>query len=576
MAIGDTLFLSAKQTLRFRDPVEVVTVSDINEVVAALDRVESAVINGLFAAGFVSYEAAPAFDPALSAHPPTDLPLVWFAFYRECGGGPIERPGSADFEIGPWKPLVSSEEYSIAIAHIHDWIASGDTYQVNYTFPMRATFDGDPSAWFHQLCQAQQSSYCAYLDTGRFHILSVSPELFFRLDDDRIEMRPMKGTRRRGLYLQADELAAQDLLASEKERAENLMIVDLIRNDLGRISAAGQVSVPDLFRVERYETVWQMTSSVVARTQASMGQIFGALFPSGSVTGAPKVRTMQIIRELEPFPRGVYCGSVGWLKPGREAEFNVAIRTVVVDTSIHAAEYHVGGGITWDSTEDAEFDECMAKAAILTYRRPMFELLESLRFEGEYFLLEEHMNRLRASADYFGFRFEYAKVLAQLMTKAQELAKPNAAWKVRLLLAHDGSTRIEASPAPAAAPVRVGFAREPISQDDVFLYHKTTARGLYDQARASRPDCDDVILWNTRGEITETTTANIVADIDGELVTPPVSCGLLAGTLRARLLAKGEINERILTKTDLQHARSIHLINSVRQWINAALQEPVE
>jgi para-aminobenzoate synthetase/4-amino-4-deoxychorismate lyase len=347
------------------------------------------------------------------------------------------------------------------------------------------------------------------------------------------------------------------------------MIVDLIRNDLGRISPAGAVRVDKLFDVERFPYVWQMTSTISAATDADVPEVLDALFPCGSVTGAPKVRATEIIRELEPYPRGIYCGCAGWWAPDRQASFNVAIRTATVDRETATASYHVGGGITWDSQTDAEFDECRAKAAVVLRPRRPFELLEALLHEGEYFLYEEHMDRLAASAEYFGVSLRIA-ALAKMLRRVTR-AFDERAMKVRVRVALGGAFRIDAEEAPAPRRMRVGFAAAPVDRDNVFLYHKTTERRVYVDSLASRPDCDDVVLYNEAGEVTESTRANIVAEIDGRLVTPPVRCGLLPGTMRAHLLATGAIEEGVLTRADLERADSIRLINSVRKWIPATL-----
>ncbi len=567
MLVNGIIFASRTRTLVFRDPVEIILATRTEEVLPALRCIEARVDSGLSAAGFVSYEAAGAFDPALSTHAPGGLPLLCFGLYREAVEGPPALASGGDYTIGPWEAAVSPDEYFAALARVREWIGAGDTYQVNFTIPLRSTFQGDARACFSDLRKAQDAEYAAFLDAGNFQILSLSPELFFRLDGDQITTRPMKGTRRRGLYPGADEQAYRDLKASEKDRAENLMIVDLIRNDLGRIAKTGSVRVHDLFQIERYETVWQMTSSVTARTTAGVPEIFAALFPCGSVTGAPKVRTMQIIRELEHGPRGVYCGSMGWWQPGRKAEFNVAIRTLTIDRASGQAEYHVGGGITWDSTPADELDECYAKAAVLTCRRPDFELLESILWDGAYALLDEHLTRLESSAAYFGFSLDPGAIRIALQGTARELPANGHPFKVRLLVARDGTFRVEADPLITLGSLRMGLAADPVDMDDVFLYHKTTCRAAYDRARASRPDCDDVLLWNTRGEITESTLANVVAKIGGTWFTPPVASGLLAGTMRASLLANGEISERTLTWNDLVGAQELRLINSVRGWI---------
>jgi len=572
----DAFFVSRGRVLRFTGPVRVLAARTRDEVVPCLDEMESALTRGLYAAGFIAYEAAPAFHVELVTQPPGgDLPLLWFTLYRgveESASLPPATPG--DFSLGSWTAAVDQDAYLEAVNRIRELAAAGDTYQVNYTFPLEASFEGDALSWFQDLYRAQHPDYAAFLDTGRFQILSVSPELFFRLEDGRLEMRPMKGTRPRGRWPEEDRREAAALASSEKDKAENVMIVDLLRNDMGRISETGSVEVPRLFELERYDTVWQMTSTITSRTAASLPAIFSALFPSGSVTGAPKIRTMQIIRELERLPRGVYCGAVGWCGPGRRAEFNVAIRTVTIDLERGVATYPVGSGVTWASAPLDEYEECLIKARVLGQRRPDFELLESLLFDGEYFLLEEHLARLAASAEYFGFDVDVAAVRRSLLEAAGAWGGESfPAYKVRLLVARSGSCRIESGPAPSSQPVRVGFAMEPVDDQDVFLYHKTTWRSMYEQARAARSDCDDVLLWNARGEITETTVANIVLELDGRRLTPPVCAGLLAGTLRARLLADGEIQESVLRKEDVRRASAIWLINSVRKWVRGHLVE---
>jgi len=337
-----------------------------------------------------------------------------------------------------------------------------------------------------------------------------------------------------------------------------------------------------------------MTSTVVAQSEASVPEILAALFPSGSVTGAPKIRATEIIRELEPYPRGIYCGTIGWWSPGGQAEFNVAIRTVTVDTDTGAARYHVGGGITHGSAPDDEYAECLAKAEILTRPLPVFDLLESLRWDGRYFLLRKHLDRLAASAAYFGFSFsrpaaetalnQYpfpGKALAGSLAELGQAGKADPAGqgqapilKIRLLLNRDGSCRVEGEPLKPSVPLRVGLAATPVDIDQVWLYHKTTCREIYRQALLSRPDCEDVILWNQRGELTESTRANVVLDLDGRLWTPPVACGLLAGTFRRYLLETGALQERVLHRDDLRRAHAIHLINSVRRWMDVQWIDP--
>ena len=356
--------------LCFSRPVEVVEARSVGEVRPALRRVEEAACRGLYAGGFVAYEAAPAFDPSLVVRArgaAGALPLLWFALFSAPDAhGPVEDV-RARFSVSDWSPSVGRPAYERSVAAVREAVARGDTYQTNYTFRLRAHFAGDALAFYRHLSARQRADYCAFLDTGRHKILSASPELFFRLSGRHIFARPMKGTARRGRTPEADAAQSRWLEGSEKNRAENVMIVDLMRNDLGRVAETGTVRVSDLCRVEAYPTVFQMTSAVEAtlRDGATLEDVLAALFPSGSVTGAPKVSTMRLVAALENSPRGVYCGSVGLIEPGGAAVFNVAIRTAVIDAGTGAAEYGVGGGITWDSAAREEYDEALAKAALL-------------------------------------------------------------------------------------------------------------------------------------------------------------------------------------------------------------------
>jgi para-aminobenzoate synthetase/4-amino-4-deoxychorismate lyase len=547
-----------------------------DEVAAAVGEVERAVEGGgLLAAGYLAYEAAAAYG--LSVHPPEPdgPPLLWFGLFR--GREPVEPPPpGGDYHFGEWRPALDFPSYATALDRIKAAIARGDTYQANFTFPLRADFAGDPRALFAALSAAQRADYGAYLDLGRFVICSASPELFFRRDGARIESRPMKGTAHRGLTTAGDRAQIDWLRHSEKNRAENVMIVDMIRNDLGRVARVGSVAVPELFAVERYPTLLQMTSTVTALTDAPLREVLAAAFPCASITGAPKKRTMELLRELEVGPRGVYTGAIGVVLPGRRAQFNVAIRTAIIDRQRGTAVYHVGSGVVWDSDAAAEFEECRLKARVLSAPPlPPFQLLESLLWTpGEgYALREAHLRRLADSGEYFGYSVDLAAVERQLDALAAGLTAPS---KVRLLVGPSGEIEIEARPLAEGAlpePLRLGLAREAVSSADVWLYHKTTRREAYSAARASRPDCDEVILWNERGQLTEATTSNLVLDVDGGRYTPPVSAGLLAGTLRARLLDAGEIAERTLTAGDLARAERIWLINSVRGWRVAQIEE---
>jgi para-aminobenzoate synthetase/4-amino-4-deoxychorismate lyase len=404
-------------------------------------------------------------------------------------------------------------------------------------------------------------------------ICSASPELFFHLDGESIVARPMKGTARRGLTTMEDRQEQAWLQTSEKNRAENVMIVDMLRNDLGRIAAIGSVQVSSLFDVERYPTVWQMTSTVTARTQASLPEIFKALFPCASITGAPKIRTMQIINRLEPEPRQAYTGSIGFIAPGRRAQFNVAIRSVLIDRQRQQAEFGVGGGIIWDSDAADEYQECLVKSRLLSQNWPRFALLETLLWEPDsgYLLLEQHLERLEQSAEYFAYPFDWA----QVDRKLQELVAGygNQSQRVRLLLDSQGGVECQSAPltkVPVPEIPNLVLAAAPVNSQDIFLYHKTTHRGVYETLQApctegSFPVCDDVILWNERGEISETCNANLVFELDGELVTPPVSSGLLPGVYRSWLLAQGQVREKVVTLQDLPRCSKIYVVNSVRR-----------
>ena len=558
--------------LHFSNPVHVIAVDAVAEVLPAVRHVVAAVeTEGLHAAGFIAYEAAPGFDWALTVHGPSTLPLLWFGLYRPPAVWQ-RLPAGGPYTLGDWQPSQQLDGYRQAIARIKQAIARGDTYQVNYTIALHAAWRGDPWGLFVDLANAQRGGYAAYIDLGQHVICSASPELFLDIDGDRVVSKPMKGTAPRGRTLAEDRQHIAALRASQKDQAENVMIVDMIRNDLGRIAHFGSVRVPSLLEVERYPTLLQMTSTVEARSDAPVADILAAIFPCASITGAPKVRTMQLIAGLEGRPRGGYTGAMGYLAPGRRAQFNVAIRTVLVDRSAGQASYGVGSGIVWDSDADAEYAECRLKAQVLTRRFPDFDLLETMRWTAAEGVarLERHLARLAGAAEYFGFALDLDAIRDRL-ADLDPAEMPNPA-RLRLLVGRRSELRLEAHPLelPAApGPVRLGLAREAVDADDVFLYHKTTHRAVYEQARAGRPDCDDVLLWNARGQLTEATTANVVVSLDGRLVTPPVESGLLAGVLRAELLETGAVQEQVLTVDDLARRQAIYLVNSLRGWREA-------
>lgn len=562
--------------LEFSEAEEIISCQNHSEILPSLAHIEKRVEGeGLYAAGFLSYEAAKAFDKDLTVKPNDGFPLLWFGLYRQPQFRKALSQSSRTQELS-WRPSIGREEYDLAIHRIKSLIASGDTYQVNYTMRMLAKIAPDFDSWeyFLDLLQAQPAGYGAYIDIVDHTICSVSPELFFLRDDSKLLSRPMKGTVARACTTSSDSRAADWLWHSEKNRAENVMIVDMMRNDFGKIAESGSVNVPSLFAIERYPTVWQMTSDVTAKTRASLTEILKAIFPAASITGAPKSRTMKIIADLETSPRKIYCGAIGYVAPGHKAQFSVAIRTVMIDKKSHTAEYGVGGGIVWDSEASAEYDECLAKAQVLSEQQSEFSLLETMLWTPDqgYFLLEYHLRRLADSAYYFDFPLsdhEVRNALENLAVRLQDRTR------VRLLASRQGEVRLESSTIAADAfnrVVRLRMATQAIDSSNRYLYHKTTSRSIYDRSKEPRTDCDDVILWNVRNEVTETTIYNIVIlREDGIWVTPPIHSGLLAGTFRQYLLDIGKIKEDIILVTELRQARQIAVINSVRGWQEALL-----
>ena len=583
----DDLRPSRQRSAVFTDRAGEVAATTIDDVIPAMEEAERAAASGLWAVGYVAYEAAPAFDRSLtvvdraSTRFHDGLPLVWFGLYRRRVIDPHPPRRDHAYQLSTWRWTVGEERFVDSVDQIRDLIIAGDTYQVNYTTRLRARFSGDPLTLYHDLVTAQSGGYGAYLDTGQFQILSASPELFFDRfsaseGDDRIVTRPMKGTAERGRWRREDEARRAALQSSEKDRAENLIIVDLLRNDLGRVARFGTVHVEDLLAVERYDTVWQLTSKIAAEIDPDLGlvDVFRALFPCGSVTGAPKVRTMEIIADLETEPRGVYTGAIGFIAPegtaGPKASFSVGIRTVVVNTETGEAEYGVGGGITYDSIPTAEYQEARLKARVLEYGPSDFQLLETLRWDPDqgWLWLDRHLDRLEDSAEYFAVPIDRAGVVARM----EAVAGGNGPLRVRLTVDRRGHVAVETRALDdQSEPVKLALDDDPVDTASPFLFHKTTRRALYEDRSNRYPDADDVLLINDKGEITESTLANVVVRLDGRWVTPPVESGCLPGVYRSVLLDEGRIHERVVTLDDLGRADHVALINSVRLWRPARL-----
>lgn len=569
--------------LDFYNPLTVIQADRPEQVVDALKQADDALNAGRAIAGFIAYEAASGLDRAFKTKAPPEGPVLKLGVYGKYEVHDQLPLSDAPYRVGTWTPDLSQDDYRAALQQIKKWIATGDTYQVNYTLRLATEFSGHPEAWFKALYEAQRPQYAAYIDDGDDLYCSASPELFFRLDRERITTRPMKGTSARGLTWEQDVGKAEALHQSEKNRAENLMIVDMMRNDLGRIARTGTISAEPLFSVERYPTVLQMTSTITGDTDASLSGIFRALFPSCSITGAPKVRTMELIRDLEKQPRGIYTGSLGFALPnhplrrtaGRFAQFNVAIRTAHIKRSTQCATYGTGGGIVWDSDPETEYRECLTKALILRAPPTSFDLLETLCWKPGIglCLLDAHLDRMAQSAAYFGRPFDRDHVVTTLKDATANLQ--GSRHRVRLTYSIDGTCGVTIAPLTERRTTwRVGFDTQPVDATQCWLYHKTTHRTIYDEARARHPGCDDVILWNEHGHITESSYANVVACLEGQWYTPPIHCGLLGGTLRGELVRRGRLKERKLTRQDLLHADRWGLINSVRGFIHVVLEAP--
>ncbi|MCR6476755.1 aminodeoxychorismate synthase component I [Variovorax sp. ZS18.2.2] len=566
----------------FGAPSRVLVARTAEEVKPVLEAVEALSREERWCVGYLRYEAAAAFDPAFAVHA-GEGPLAWFGVHDAAAPWPDTVAG--DVPAVDWQAGLSRPAFDRNMQAIHRAIANGELYQLNYTAPLRAEFQGDAHDWFMTLREAQPNGYAAFIDTGDEQVLSVSPELFFDWQGERILARPMKGTAPRGATAAEDEAMALRLRTVPKERAENVMIVDLIRNDLSRVAQPFSVRVPRLFHTEALPTVWQMTSDVEAKVRdgVSLGDVFSALFPCGSITGAPKVSAMRMIRDLEPEARGVYCGAVGVVRPGGHATFNVPIRTVTLHGT--QARCGIGSGITADAQSDAEWDEWRHKRAFLGQGRahvssaaviPSFELLETLALvDGVLRDAPLHLARMQNAAAHFGYPWNEAVVAACLHRLTD--AHPTGSWRVRLLLDAQGQPRAEAF-AMDAPPSRVQLQLASRAFDEAeseFSRFKTTRRTHYEAFAPTAPGVFDTLLWNHHGEITECTRGNIALLLDdGRWVTPPLRCGLLDGIGRAKRLHDGQLAEAVVRVDDLPRVQAFAFMNSLRGWLDADLLPP--
>ena len=552
----------------FSSPVEVLYTHDLQNVREVLNKVQNKVEKkNLIAAGYLSYEAAPAFDNAYCVNKKGNLPLICFGLFKDYKTEiTLESNNHESAEAIEWEIATNQTHYETHLKYIKDQIKLGNTYQVNYTLRKHSKCIANPYGFF--LEKVQDAPYAAFIESDEHTIISTSPELFFKLSDESLICKPMKGTSKRGRTLKEDIALMKELKNSEKDKAENIMITDMLRNDMGKISDTGSVKVLSEFDIEKYPTVWQMTSSVKSQTRASITAIFEALFPCASVTGAPKVSSMKIISEIEDQPREIYTGAIGYIAPNNEAQFSVPIRTILSNKKIDRSVYGTGSGIVWDSEWEKEWDECQNKSAILSVSHQNFELFETMRWDSNrgIFLEELHLNRLKDSAEFYNFKFSHEKINDKLHDYLKNL-EPESEKIIRLFLAKDGETRLTTSAYKEhnkSKPHLISLAIQPVDSDDLSLYHKTTIRGIYEDATGENPDCDDVLLWNEDGHITESTISNIIFKKDSEYFTPPISCGLLGGTYRTHLINQGHLVERIIPKTEINLYSEIYLINSVR------------
>jgi len=559
----------------FSSPKEVLYSKNLHEVKTILDKLESKINeNNDIAVGFLTYESAPAFDPAYRVNKESKLPLICFGLFEGFKETQIlDNSEIITNKIYNWKIETSPSEYKKNFDYIKNQIELGYTYQINYTLRSHSESIQNPYEFF--LEKAKNSPFAAYIETDENIIISASPELFFSLENKRLFCKPMKGTSRRGKTFEEDLILMDALRASKKNKAENIMITDMLRNDMGRISEPGSVKVSSKYDIEKYSTVWQMTSSVESETTASITEIFQALYPCASVTGAPKIASMDIISRIEELPRGIYTGAIGYIAPNREAEFSVPIRTVVSDKNKNCAVYGTGGGIVWDSVWESEWDECLTKSKVLSVKDSSdFELFETMKWDTDsgVFLEEYHFNRLKDSASYFDFKFCEVRGKEIIDETIRNIS--NNLCVIRLFVNAKGGIRIETSEVPVFIKNQkytVSLAKNPIQSENIFLYHKTTQREVYENAEGENLHSDDVILWNEEGNLTESTIANIILNIEGNWVTPSTNCGLLRGVYRESMLENGLIEERKIHKSEIADLSEITLINSVRGEFKAKL-----
>ena len=555
----------------FTQPIKELKTRDLTEVTALLAQVESFQEQGYYVVGYVSYEAAPAFEERLAVHNSPLLAeyLLFFTVHDSVETSPIPLTYDEVDLPSNWQEVTSAEDYEKGIAQIHHHLRQGDTYQVNYTVQLKQDLSANPFAIYNRMVVEQEAGYNAYVEHDEMAVISMSPELFFEQNDRELTTRPMKGTTQRGVTDQEDLEQASWLEQDPKNRSENMMIVDLLRNDMNRISEVGSEHVERLCQVEQYSTVWQMTSTIKSqlREDVDLVEIFRSLFPCGSITGAPKIATMEIIKDLEPQPRGVYCGTIGFLLPNGRRIFNVAIRTIQLYKE--QAIYGVGGGITWDSTWESEYREVHQKAAVLYRKQARFQLITTGKISQKQLMFEEqHLERLRKASRYFAFPFD-SENLKQKIEEECHACDANQDYRLRISLSKSGEIEVDRRVLTPLSPsfCQAKLCLQEANLQQAFTYFKTTHRPHLIMG-------DQEIIYHTAdGKLLETTIGNLVLKMDGKLYTPPSQLGLLQGIYRQHLLETGQVEEKVLTLADFAQAEAIYGCNAVRGLYELSVKE---
>ncbi len=582
----------------FIKPYKTIIVNDINKIKILFKQLDYYLERNFYVAGFFSYELGYCLDfnrsTKFSKH--TDCPYAFFNIYKqvtvfnhntgrfiknnvlENKNNKTLKDKNTSFDIYNLELNTNYPEYAKNVNKIKKYIVAGDTYQVNYTIKYKFNFVGNELTFYNQLKKNQQVEYSCIIKNKHFSILSFSPELFFRRKNNLIIVQPMKGTIVRNKN-KKDIEQRKFLFNSLKNRSENLMIVDLLRNDLGKISKTGSVKLENMFYIKKYKTLFQMVSTIKSKLKKNINtfKLFNAIFPSGSVIGAPKIRTMEIIREIEPEPRGVYTGALGFFKSRNEAVFNVAIRTIFIKNN--NAELGIGSAIVFDSNTKNEFQECKLKSNFFNKNNKFkkFNLIETVLWDKNilddqvsqngFFLLKYHLQRLQKSAEYFNFQFDKSLIEKELKNTCQKLNK-KFKYKIKILLSKNGNYKIFAKRIIQSNNnlKKIILSNKIVNNSNIFLYHKTTNRNFYDNEyiKYKKQGYFDVLFKNQKNQITETSRANIFLEVDGNLITPAKSCGLLEGTYRRFILeTKKNVFQKNIYEKDLYNAENIFVTNSV-------------